>query len=27
VNRITLFDGEHWEEAMAKLAGDHSNQP
>ena len=25
VTRITLFDGEHWEEAMAKLAGDHSN--
>jgi hypothetical protein len=20
VTRITLFDGEHWEEAMAKLA-------
>jgi hypothetical protein len=25
VTRITLFDGEHWEEAMAKLAGDHGN--
>ena len=25
VTRITLFDGEHWEEAMAKLAGDHSS--
>ena len=25
VTRITLFDGEHWEEAMAKLAGDHDN--
>ena len=22
VTRITMFDGEHWEEAMAKLAGD-----
>jgi hypothetical protein len=21
VTRVTLFDGAHWEEAMAKLAG------
>jgi len=27
VTRITLFDGEHWEEAMAKLAGDHDTRP